>query len=59
MPPKLGQMVETILQTFSVPELVQWYRNTLCITPFVQAASLAGFSYQTTLCSYHLIEAQP
>jgi catechol 2,3-dioxygenase-like lactoylglutathione lyase family enzyme len=44
MPPKLGQIVETILYTSSVPKLVQWYTNNLSVTPFIQAPGFAGFS---------------
>lgn len=44
MPPKLGQIVETILYTSSVPKLAQWYSSHLSITPFTYSPSFAAFS---------------
>ena len=44
MPPKLGQIVETILYTSSVPKLTQWYTSTLLITPFTYSPTFAAFS---------------
>lgn len=44
MPPKLGQMVETVLYTASVPKLVEWYASTLLIKPFTYSPSFAAFS---------------
>ncbi|GAB0136191.1 hypothetical protein EsDP_00004503 [Epichloe bromicola] len=43
MPPKLGQIVETILYTSSVPRLTHWYMNMMRITPFLQSPRVAGF----------------
>jgi catechol 2,3-dioxygenase-like lactoylglutathione lyase family enzyme len=44
MPPKLGQVVETILYTSSAPELSAWYTSIMGITPFVSSPTFAGFS---------------
>jgi catechol-2,3-dioxygenase len=44
MPPTLGQIVETILYTDSVPKLAEWYTATLLITPFTYSPSFAAFS---------------
>jgi catechol 2,3-dioxygenase-like lactoylglutathione lyase family enzyme len=44
MPPKLGQVVETVLYTSSVPKLVGWYTSTLLIKPFTYSPSFAAFS---------------
>ncbi|KAJ4171566.1 hypothetical protein NW754_013335 [Fusarium falciforme] len=44
MPPRLGQIVETILYTSSVPSLVAWYKDVFSITPFESNEALAGFS---------------
>ncbi len=45
MPPKLGQIVETILYTSSVPKLAAWYKDTMGITPFTELGNgkAAGF----------------
>lgn len=44
MPPKLGQIVETILYTSSVPRLAAWYSDVFSITPFVSNNAIAGFN---------------
>ena len=45
MPPKLGQIVETILYTSSVPDLAAWYTNIMGLTPFIEMPNgkAAGF----------------
>jgi len=43
MPPKLGQIVETILYTSSLSTSVSWYTDILCITPFLETSAFAGF----------------
>jgi catechol 2,3-dioxygenase-like lactoylglutathione lyase family enzyme len=44
MPPKLGQVVETVLYTTSVPKLAEWYGTTLDIRPFAYSPNFAAFS---------------
>jgi hypothetical protein len=44
MPPKLGQIVETILSTSSVPKLAGWYSSVMAIKPFISARNFAAFS---------------
>lgn len=46
MPPKLGQIVETVLYTSSVPDLAAWYTEILSLTPFLEMSNGkgAGFS---------------
>ena len=64
MPPKLGQVVESILYASSVPKLVEWYVSKMSITPFIDSPSFAAFSLpnntllllfdrSTTLASKH------
>lgn len=43
MPPKLGQIVESILYTSDVARLSTWYKNIMGIEPFFQAPRGAGF----------------
>jgi len=65
MPPKLGQIVETILYTSSVPKLAGWYNSVMAIKPFISAPNFAAFSLpnnsilllfdrSTTLATKHL-----
>lgn len=44
MPPKLGQIVETILYTSSVPRLAGWYNDIFSISPFISTNAFAGFN---------------
>ena len=45
MPPKLGQIVETILYTSNVPRLAAWYTDVMGIQPFAEMGPRgAGFS---------------
>ena len=44
MPPKLGQIVETILYTSSATKLAEWYTTTFCLTPFLSTPNVVGFS---------------
>jgi catechol-2,3-dioxygenase len=44
MPPKLGQIVETILYTSDATKLSEWYIQILDLSPFIQSPTLAGFS---------------
>ena len=44
MPPKLGQIVETILYTSDVTKMVEWYMRAFGLKPFTQAPALAGFA---------------
>lgn len=44
MPPKLGHIVETILYTSDTPRLVQWYRDIMDITPFIENPAVSGFN---------------
>lgn len=43
MPPKLGQIVETILYTSDAPRLAQWYKDVMGLTPFLESPGGAGF----------------
>src|ERR1700709_1620851 len=43
MPPKLGQVVETILYTSDVSKMSEWYRDALNLEPFAQAPAFVGF----------------
>ncbi|KAK2612606.1 hypothetical protein QQS21_001378 [Conoideocrella luteorostrata] len=43
MPPKLGQIVESILYTSDVPSLAKWYKDIMGITPFQETTRSAGF----------------
>lgn len=48
MPPRLGQIVETILYTSNVPRLAGWYKDVMGLTPFTGQGDLpiekaAGF----------------
>jgi catechol-2,3-dioxygenase len=44
MPPKLGQIVETILYTSSAPKLAEWYTSIFALTPFLSLPNVVGFS---------------
>jgi catechol-2,3-dioxygenase len=44
MPPKLGQIVETILYTSDAAQLAQWYIEIFAITPFLSTPTVVGFS---------------
>ncbi|KAH0593305.1 hypothetical protein MHUMG1_09027 [Metarhizium humberi] len=44
MPPKLGQIVETVLYTSDVARLAKWYRDIMGIVPFHENPRSAGFS---------------
>ena len=44
MPPKLGQIVETILYTSDAQKLGEWYREIFSLTPFLSAPTIVGFS---------------
>ncbi|OAQ60594.1 glyoxalase/bleomycin resistance protein/dioxygenase [Pochonia chlamydosporia 170] len=44
MPPKLGQIVETILYTSDVARLADWYKEIMGIKPFSENPRGVGFS---------------
>ncbi|KID95188.1 hypothetical protein MAJ_08822, partial [Metarhizium majus ARSEF 297] len=44
MPPKLGQIVETVLYTSDVAGLAKWYKDIMGIVPFHENPRSAGFS---------------
>jgi catechol-2,3-dioxygenase len=44
MPPKLGQIVETILYTSDVSSLAKWYSDIMGITSFFESPRGVGFS---------------
>ncbi|KAL2140326.1 hypothetical protein VTI28DRAFT_3970 [Corynascus sepedonium] len=44
MPPKLGQIVETVLYTSNVGKLAAWYKDVLGLTPFIESPAVVGFS---------------
>jgi len=44
MPPKLGQVVETILYTSDAQKLAEWYISIFGLTPFLSAPFVVGFS---------------
>ena len=44
MPPKLVQLVQTVLYTSSVPRLAAWYNDVFSITPFKSNDAIAGFN---------------
>ncbi len=44
MPPKLGQIVETILYTSSVPKLASFYATIFNLNPFFSTPTIVGFS---------------
>lgn len=44
MPPKLGQVVETVLYTSDAGKLSQWYKDALGLEPYIEMLpALAGF----------------
>jgi catechol-2,3-dioxygenase len=44
MPPKLGQIVETILYTSDATKLAAWYTEIFSLTPFTSSPNVVGFS---------------
>jgi catechol-2,3-dioxygenase len=44
MPPKLGQIVETVLYTSDATKLSEWYINIFGLTPFLTTPAIVGFS---------------
>ncbi|KAM5354676.1 hypothetical protein ACJ41O_001323 [Fusarium nematophilum] len=44
MPPKLGQIVETILYTSDAPKLGQWYKDMMGLEAFVEFEAVVGFN---------------
>jgi catechol-2,3-dioxygenase len=44
MPPKLGQIVETILYTSDAQKLAEWYTSIFSLTPFLSIPNVVGFS---------------
>jgi catechol-2,3-dioxygenase len=44
MPPKLGQIVETILYTSDASKLAAWYKSVFSLTPFLDTPNFVGFS---------------
>jgi catechol 2,3-dioxygenase-like lactoylglutathione lyase family enzyme len=44
MPPKLGQIVETILYTSDAQKLASWYTSIFSLTPFLSTPTIVGFS---------------
>jgi Glyoxalase/Bleomycin resistance protein/Dioxygenase superfamily len=44
MPPKLGQIVETILYTSDAQKLASWYTSIFSLTPFLSTPTVVGFS---------------
>jgi catechol-2,3-dioxygenase len=49
MPPKLGQIVETILYTSNATKLSEWYTNIFNLTPFITTPGVVGFSLPNTI----------
>ena len=43
MPPKLGQIVETILYTSDLPAMLAFYQDVLGLEPFISMPAVAGF----------------
>ena len=43
MPPKLGQIVETILYTSDLPAMVDFYKDVLGLEPFISTPAVTGF----------------
>lgn len=43
-PPKLGQVVETVLYTSDVAQSAAWYRDKLGLEPFTSGPAVCGFS---------------
>jgi len=44
MPPKLGQIVETILYTSDASKLSEWYMRTFDLEPFIKTPAVVGFA---------------
>ncbi|KAK1749865.1 Glyoxalase/Bleomycin resistance protein/Dihydroxybiphenyl dioxygenase [Echria macrotheca] len=44
MPPKLGQIVETVLYTSDAAKLAAWYKEVLGMESFIELPSVIGFS---------------
>ena len=44
MPPKLGQIVETILYTSDLGKMAAWYKDIMGLEPFLSTPALCGFS---------------
>ena len=44
MPPKLGQVVETVLYTTDAQKLAAWYKDVLGLEEFTEFSAVVGFS---------------
>jgi hypothetical protein len=44
MPPKFGQIVETILYTSDALKLSEWYMRTFNLEPFIKTPAVVGFA---------------
>ncbi|KXX75643.1 hypothetical protein MMYC01_204547 [Madurella mycetomatis] len=44
MPPKLGQIVETVLYTTDAQKLADWYKEALGLEAFIELPAVVGFS---------------
>ncbi|KAH8892385.1 putative glyoxalase family protein [Thozetella sp. PMI_491] len=44
MPPKLGQIVESILYTSDTTKLAEWYKDVMGLKPFIELPAVVGFN---------------